>query len=93
VRAITGQEAHCVLTLTWTPLTRTKLKRIDDHQLRQAVELHVRASKKLSQLREEHQALLNAGETREAKAALSRAERIQTVVRALEAQVARGSGT
>jgi hypothetical protein len=55
--------------------------------LREMIELHARASKKLGQLRDDYQALLDAGETTEAKAALKRMDRIQTVVRALEAQV------
>jgi hypothetical protein len=72
-----------------TPTAKVKSKRWRSLQpdLREIVELHARASKKLGQLWEEHQALVDAGETTAAKAALRRAETIQTVVRALEMQV------
>ena len=55
--------------------------------LREIAELHSQASKKLGQLREEHQALIEAGQQAQAKIALRRVEKIQTVVRALEVQV------
>jgi len=72
-----------------TPTSKVTGKATRDLQpdLREIIQLHARASKKLGQLQDELQALLDAGEATEAKAALRRMERIQTVVRALEAQV------
>jgi hypothetical protein len=55
--------------------------------LREILELHEQASKKLGPLQEEHQALLDAGQEAQAKMARRRVEKIQTVIRALEAQV------
>ena len=68
-------------------------RRIDDHDLTQAIDLHVLASKKLKMLREEHQALLDAGKKTAAKAVLRRAERVETVIRALQVQVKQSPGS
>jgi hypothetical protein len=66
---------------------KTKHQRIGQPDLREIVELHAQASKKLGLLQEEYQALLDAGEKVSAKAALQRVEKIQTVIRAIEAKV------
>jgi hypothetical protein len=60
-------------------------KRIGEPDLREIAELHAQASKKLELLHEEYQSLLDAGEKAAARAALQRAEKLQTVLRALEA--------
>jgi hypothetical protein len=72
-----------------TPVSKDKTKRKGTGwpNLREIVELHSQASKKLGQLQREHQALLDCGQHAQAKMALRRVEKIQTVVRALEAQV------
>ena len=66
---------------------KTKRKAIGEPDLRDIVEVHAQASKKLGLLMDEYQALLDTGKKGEAKAALQRAEKLQTVVRALEAKV------
>jgi hypothetical protein len=60
---------------------------IGEADLREIAELHAQASKKVEQLRAEYHSLLNAGKKAAARAALQRAEKLQTVIRALEAQV------
>ena len=62
-------------------------KATGEPDFRDIVEVHAQASKKLGLLLEEYQALLVTGKKGEAKAALQRAEKLQTVVRALEAKV------
>jgi hypothetical protein len=73
--------------LTAIAKVKSKQRRLRQPDLREIVELHERASKKLGELREEHQALLDAGEKTAAKEALRRMKTIQTVVRGLEMEV------
>jgi Zn-dependent M32 family carboxypeptidase len=68
-------------------IDKAKRKAIGQPDLREVVELHAQASKKLGLLQEEYQALIDAGEKVSAKAALQRVEKIQTVIRAIEARV------
>jgi hypothetical protein len=55
--------------------------------LREILEVHEQASKKLIPLQEEYRTLLDAGQGAQAKMALRRVDKIQTVIRALEAQL------
>ena len=66
---------------------KTKWKGTGEPELRDIVQVHAQASKKLGLLLEEYQALLDTGPKAAAKAALQRAEKLKTVVRALEAKV------
>jgi hypothetical protein len=66
---------------------KPKRSQTDEPDLRDIVQLHTLASKKLGLLRDEHQALVDTGKKVAAKAALQRAEKLATVVRALEAKV------
>jgi hypothetical protein len=66
---------------------KTNQKHIGQPDLREIAELHSQAAKKLVLLLDEHQTLLDAGKKVAAKAALQRAEKLQTVVRATEAKM------
>jgi hypothetical protein len=67
--------------------SKTERRRIAEPDLREVIALHTKASKQLTQSLGEHQALLTAGKKVAARVALRRAEKLQTVTRALEAQV------
>jgi hypothetical protein len=62
-------------------------RRIAEPDLRDVIALHTKASKQLRQFLGEQQALLTAGKKAAARLALHRVEKLQTVIRALEAQV------
>jgi hypothetical protein len=62
-------------------------KRIAAPDLREIVDLHAKASKQLELHRQEYQALLDAGEKVGAQKALQRVMKLETVVRALQAEV------
>jgi hypothetical protein len=60
---------------------------IDAPSLREIVDLHVKASADLKLHREAYQAFLNDGDKASAQRALHRVQKLETVVRALQAQV------
>ena len=64
-----------------------KRRRIGEPDLQEIAQLHAQASKKLGLLREEYQALVDEGKKAAARTALQRAEKLEVVVRALEAKV------
>jgi hypothetical protein len=74
-----------------TPIAKHKRKRTGVPDLREIADLHAQASKKLGLLMDEYQALLDTGKKGQARAALQRAGKLQTVVRAIEAQVKRSA--
>ncbi len=68
------------------PKYRSKLER-GSPDLRDFLELHAQAAKKLKLLLDEYQTLFDGGKKKAAREVLIRTERIQTVMRAIEGKV------